>query len=407
MASTNLDTTAAQAALKELYDGQKVESLVYMDNPFLALVPKKTDFFGKYYPCPVQSGISQGRSTVFATAQTNQSAAEMDAFQVVRKSDYSIARISRELMLAAESNKGSFIDEATLLVDDAVQSLTNSICASLFRSSTGSIGRIGSISSGVITLSSAAEVVNFERNMVLQCTDGTTDGNTPRAALGYVIAVNRTAGTVTVASDSFNGSAATPTSWTTDEYLLVEGDSNNKFPGLASWIPTSAPGATAFLGVNRARDTTRLGGLRYDGSSQSIEEALIDGTALGAREGARFDHCFTSYASYAALEKGLMGKVQYVDLSGPAGIGFRGIKVAGANGPMTVLCDRSCPPQLAYALQMNTWELKSLGDAPHIQEENGKMITVYNQDSAEVRVSFYGSLLCRAPGKNMVIQLGA
>lgn len=42
-----LNLTAMNAALKELYDGQVVENLVYSDNPFLALVPKKTDFGGK------------------------------------------------------------------------------------------------------------------------------------------------------------------------------------------------------------------------------------------------------------------------------------------------------------------------------------------------------------------------
>lgn len=43
-----LDSAAMNAALKELYDNQTIENLVYSDNPFLAMVPKKTDFGGKY-----------------------------------------------------------------------------------------------------------------------------------------------------------------------------------------------------------------------------------------------------------------------------------------------------------------------------------------------------------------------
>lgn len=46
--STYLDLTAMNGALKELYDGQIVENEVYADNPFHAMVPKKTDFGGKY-----------------------------------------------------------------------------------------------------------------------------------------------------------------------------------------------------------------------------------------------------------------------------------------------------------------------------------------------------------------------
>lgn len=42
-----LDSTAMNAALKELYDNQTVENLVYTDNPFLAMVRKNTDFGGR------------------------------------------------------------------------------------------------------------------------------------------------------------------------------------------------------------------------------------------------------------------------------------------------------------------------------------------------------------------------
>lgn len=41
-----LDLSAMNAALKELYDGQTVENLVYADNPFMAMIQKKTDFGG-------------------------------------------------------------------------------------------------------------------------------------------------------------------------------------------------------------------------------------------------------------------------------------------------------------------------------------------------------------------------
>jgi hypothetical protein len=42
-----LDLGSMNAALKELYDSQTVENLVYADNPLLAMLPKKTDFGGK------------------------------------------------------------------------------------------------------------------------------------------------------------------------------------------------------------------------------------------------------------------------------------------------------------------------------------------------------------------------
>ena len=281
MAQTYLDLIAMNAALKELYDGQSIENLAYADNPFLAMVPKKTEFGGKYLPIPIITGVSQGRSATFTTAQTNQTSVQIQSFLLTRKSDYSIATIDNQTMLASKTDKMAFLEGAKLVVDGAIRSATLSLSSALFRSGTGSIGQISSIAVGVITLSDPNSVVQFEVNQVLQA--DATDGGVPRAALGYVIAVNRSAGTITVSATGLGGAAGSPALWAANDYLLVQGDVNAKISGLAAWIPTTAPGATAFYGVDRSVDVTRLGGVRYDGSAQSIEEALVDGSNLHLR----------------------------------------------------------------------------------------------------------------------------
>jgi len=389
------------AALKELYDGQVVENLVYADNPFLALVPKKTDFGGKYKPVPIITGVSQGRSATFSLAQTNQTAVSIQSFLITRESDYSIATIDNQTMLASRTDKMSFLEGAKLVVDGAMRSITNSLSSALFRSGTGSIGAIGSISSGVITLSNANDVVQFEVNQTLQA--NATDGGTPRAALGYVIAVNRSAGTVTVSATGLGGSAGSPSGWAAADYLLVQGDNNAKIKGLAAWLPATAPtSGDSFFGVDRSQDVTRLAGIRYDGSAQSIEESLIDSSSLLAREGGKPDVCITNFATYAALEKSLGSKVQYVDMKGPAEIAFRGIMVNGANSMIKVFPDRNCQPNKGYLLQMDTWTLNSLGDAPQILRygDGLEMLRVSNADAGEVRIGYYANLATNAPGWN-------
>lgn len=396
-----LNLTAMNAALKELYDGQVVENLVYADNPFLALVPKKTDFGGKYKPIPIITGVSQGRSATFSYAQSNQSAVQIQSFLLTRASDYSLATIDNQTMLASRTDKMSFLEGAKLVVDGAFRSITNSLASALFRSGTGSIGQIGSISSGVITLSNSADVVQFEVNQVLQA--NATDGGTPRAALGYVIAVNRSAGTVTVSATGLGGSAGSPSGWTTADYLLVQGDLNAKVSGLEAWLPTTAPSSgDSFFGVDRSQDVTRLAGIRYDGSAQSIEESLIDASSLLAREGGKPDVCITNFATYAALEKSLGSKVQYVDMKGPAEIAFRGIMVNGANSMIKVFPDRNCKANKGYLLQMSTWALNSLGDAPQILRygDGLEMLRVSNADAGEVRIGYYANLATNAPGWN-------
>ena len=396
-----LNLTSMNAALKELYDGQVVENLVYADNPFLALVPKKTDFGGKYKPVPIITGVSQGRSATFADAQTNQTAVSIQSFLLTRVSDYSIATIDNQTMLASRTDKMSFLEGAKLVVDGAFRSITNSLSSALFRSGTGSIGAIGSISTGVITLSNANDVVQFEVNQTLQA--NATDGGTPRAALGYVIAVNRSAGTVTVSATGIGGAAGSPSGWAAADFLLVQGDVNAKVKGLAAWLPSTAPtSGDSFFGVDRSQDVTRLAGIRYDGSAQSIEESLIDSSSLLAREGGKPDVCITNFATYAALEKSLGSKVQYVDMKGPAEIAFRGIMVNGANSMIKVFPDRNCQPNKGYLLQMNTWTLNSLGDAPQILRygDGLEMLRVSNADAGEVRIGYYANLATNAPGWN-------
>jgi len=396
------DLTAANAALKELYDGQVVENLVYADNPFLAMVPKFTEFGGKYLPVPIITGVSQGRSATFSNALGNQAPVQIQSFLLTRKTDYSIATIDNQTLLASKTDKMAFIEGSKVVIDGAIRAITLNLAAQIFRSGSGSRGQISSITSGVITLVNVADVVQFEVNMTLQA-NATDGGASPRAALGYVTAVDRQAGTVTVSATALGGSAGTPTGWTANDFLLVQGDNNNTISGLSAWLPTTAPSSTDnFYGVNRSADRIRLAGVYYNGASQSLEEALIDASMLTAREGGKPDHVIMPFASFGALEKSLGAKIQYVGVKGPAEIAFRGIEVNGANTTIKVFPDRSSQVAKGWMLQMNTWRLDSLNEAPHIVRylDGLEMLRVYNQDAAELRCAYYANLECRAPGWN-------
>jgi hypothetical protein len=203
---------------------------------------------------------------------------------------------------------------------------------------------------------------------------------------------------------SVQGDVASGGSTSTSSYLKVS--------GLGAWLPKVAPApGDSFWNVDRSADPTRLAGVRYDGASQSIEEALIDGSSLVAREGGQPDMCFMSFASYAALEKSLGAKVQYVDVKHEeADIAFAGIRVHAPYGPITVIPDRSCPANTAYLLQMDTWKLRSLGKAPHILTyglEGLEGLRVGTADALEIRIGYYANLVCNAPGWNCVITLSA
>lgn len=415
------------AALKELYTGDDyMKDLVYKKNPFLALVPKDESpggFSGKYIPVPLVYGTPQGRSATFTNSQNNQTPPQLSSFFVYRVSNYQLVTITNELLEATKDDAGAFIDESKLNMDTGFRNISNDLAHDLFASANGVRGQIASISgSGLITLVDPNSVVQFEVGMSLVSfsISGTTYTQSTSAAIGYVIAVNRSLGTVQVSATQ-GGSAGLPTNWSTSfPNIGVQGDvafgaltvqtSFLKMSGLGAWLPTTAPSSgDNFWTVDRSVDVTRLAGVRFDGSNETIEEALIDGASLVAREGGMPEMCFVNFASYAALEKSLGSKVQYVSVKhDEADIAFAGITVNAPYGPITVVPDRNCPSQTAYLLQMDTWKVRSLGKVPHILTyglEGLQGLRVGNADALEIRIGYYGNLICNAPGWNCVIQL--
>jgi hypothetical protein len=431
--STYATPTNQIAALKELYkdDKEYLKDLVYKENPFLALVPKDESpdgFAGKYIPVPLEYGVPQGRSHTFSNAQSNQTPTQLASFFVYRISDYQLVTITNELMEATKTNAGAFVDNAKLQMDGGFRNITNNIAFELFGSGTATRGSSTSASSqtggtaagGVsITLSNPQQIVAFEVGMTIVAS--ATDGGAPSADNVVITAVDRAngiiSGTASASSLSSNWAIGSGIA-----YLTVQGDlpsagatSTGSFlalSGLAAWLPVTSPASNDnFWGVNRSADPTRLAGLRYDARQYTIEEGMTNALAFANREGAKPDLCIMDFASYAALVNALGAKVQYVQVShDEVEVAFDGIMFQSAYGKITVLADRSCPPQRAYVLTMSTFKLRSLGKVPHILTygmEGLEGLRVSNSDALEIRIGYYGNLICSAPGWNMVVQLSA
>lgn len=403
----SLDLTSFDAALKQHYTDERVENMVYADNPLLAMIPKYENFGGRNLPIPLIYGNPQGRSATFSNAQTRGAAtnSQLADFVLTRVKDYSIATIDNETLEASKGNANAFLEATTVEIDGAINSLTRSLAIALYGQGWGEIGQRASISTNTITLSDSEDVTNFEVGQVLVAA-AAVDSGTLRSGSAIVESVDRANGTVTV------DSAAGITGFADNDFLFVQGDRENtaspsrlKVSGLEAWLPSTVT-STAFFGVDRSVDSTRLGGQRSDGTGKPIEEALIDGASIAAREGGKVDHCFISYAKYAELEKALGSKVQYVDLKLNAEIGFRGIIINGPRGPIKVIPDQNCPSDKAFMLQLSSWKLYSLGKAVRVIDTDGlMMLRQSSSDGVEVRYGFYGNLGCRAPGYNCVVTL--
>ena len=319
--------------------------MVYRRNKLLALVHKEEDWSGLVVPIPVVYGNPQGASADFATAQANVTASKVTRFVMNWVQDYAVAKITNLVQLASRNDAGAFLKAVRQEID-------------------------GTLGSG---------------------------------AIGYVIAVSRSAGTFTV-STTATGSAGTPSGWTGTMYYRVSGDLNLKLNGLTDWLPSSDPTSASFNGVDRSVDPTRLGGVRWDGSSQPIEEAVIDAAALCAREDGNPELGITNHTTWAGLVKALGSKVQYVNFESDEvpEVGFQGVRVNGPDGEINIFADRSCQAKTMYLLDPDSWTLGSMKACPHILSELDGLVQLRSAttDSAEVRIGSYAIFATNAPGRN-------
>lgn len=211
------------------------------------------------------------------------------------------------MLEATKDNADAFIDQASFNMDTGFRNISNNLAQQLYASGTGSRGQISS--AGITTSGSTTacswvlldpnSIVSFEVGMLLVAS--ATDGGVPSASTVLITSVNRSTGAIGGTSSNAHSSDLSA-EWASSAYLTIAGDvpaagasgtgSFLAVSGLAAWLPTSAPSSTLFWGVDRSVDVTRLGGVRFNGQSETIEEALIDGASLVAREGGQPDkHC--------------------------------------------------------------------------------------------------------------------
>lgn len=439
--------------LKQIYDGQKLATLYYKNNPLLAMMRKKEDFYGETYPLPVMVETPTGISNVFANAQLpnqlinggsgtggNLGPSKFVKFMLTRASVYGVHVIDRQAMLSASNNIGSFVNGQMAQMDAMIQGVANLVAQQLYRSGSGSIGSIqtigsGATTNGLVTLTNPTDARYFTVGQVVYATNkdpiqGATSV-TQRAGVGFVSSINRAGGTVTVgdATAASPTTAQSPTAWAAGDFIQISGTSplfgpsisgaNNPvaLTGLAAWIGASQTinSSDVFFGVNRSADTWRLAGGYYNGSTngQSVEEALYDASTQLFMEGGFPTQCFVGPNAYAALQKSCAARNIFeteveapVGENGEARLYFKGINIQGAGSNFTVIADRNCPPYTAYLLTMEDWALYSLKACPHVVDDDGvSFLRSTSADSFEFRLAGYAQLGCSAPGHSMYVQL--
>jgi hypothetical protein len=420
--ASQLDTTALSPVLKQKYTQKRFNLLCFPDNPLFALMPKITDFGGKNKVVTVRNAVPQGRGVSIAIAQAAKTASIYNGFVVTRAFDYSTATITGEAIKAAKGDENTLIEGLTKEIDGAVHVCMRSLAVAMFRNGGGQRGQISTTTSftfpgaggatisvgvaqTVVLLTNVSDAQNFEPGM--QVGTSVDDGTGGAGLRGGGVAM------VTItAVDRDNGLLTANALWSTagavaGDFIFqgapgLGSDYNGLVKGLAAWVPLQPPASTDnFFGVNRSQDS-RLFGLRQVGSGAPIEETIIQMATKICLNGGKPSHLFMHPLDWAQLVMALSTKAMYprerVAPNEEPDIGFEAVSVYGPKGPIKVIADLNCPKGFGYMLQLDTWHLESLDEAPMILDQDGLTILRNpNADAFDVRVGYYANVTCEAP----------
>lgn len=413
--------------LKTKYDKGKIPQQMFDEFPTLARIPKRSDGGGDYYSASVLIGNPMGLGATLAVAQAGGS--QGSNYQdlkgkkwIVPWGDYSgSVYIEDKDIKRSRSNEVSFINWLDEQISGLQRSYLERMSILLFAEpgryvATGTVGTGGNV--GILALGNAADVAKIPIGAMLQASadDGTSTSHAllGSGSIGYVVARDLQAGTVSVSATAGSATPATPSSWTGTMYFFFNGDfggtstPNTIFDGLGSWIPAAAPGATSFNNVVRNVAPVELGGFRLlsaDVAGLGIRQRLTKLITLMHSRGTTPG--VTDVILNPEKWQVLVDELQAQGSRVLDGAGFtantNSIKLAIGGKVLDVVSDRHCPLATAYALTMprdgSNIVMPSIDELPHVINGDGlEMLRSTTANTYEHRLQGYPAMVVKAPG---------
>jgi hypothetical protein len=401
-----IDAVSLAAILKEVYPDGLPNEFLYKRSPFLALIKKDTEaLMGDTVKIPTNYGNPQGVGADFTQARANITDQLNSAFKLTHKNYYGFATISGESIDKSKTDRGSFVRVLTSTIEKTKYTMGRMHARYMLTNGSGVLGQISSTSNvgtPTITLANPSDARWFEVGMklVANVSDAASGGALRSAGATVTLtAVDRALGNLTASGNWSAGIGAV----VAGDYLFRQGDWQAVMSGYEAWIPRTAPGATAFFGVDRSVDT-RLGGLRATLTDRNIIEGVQDALELLHREDSAADFGVLQSQDWMALSKALQsdGSLRTSMLeSDTAGVGFKAIEVMGPAGMCKIISDPNALKGRFFAGQLDTWTFYSMGDAIKLLDNDGN-VTLRQGSSDGVELQLVGRIQmgCEAPGWN-------
>ncbi len=411
-----LTSTTYQDYMYERWERHKtIQQALYAKCPLLGLVRKPEDLGGTHVHVPMLQTGSQGRSRNHVTAVANATGSVVKGFDVTWESNYHVCLISGNVVDDTKGDKNAIIRALDHEMETGLKNIAKDIKQQIYGNIGGSRGQVGSISTTTLTLKNAEDSIHFEVGMEICASDDDGTGS------GHALLDSGNAATIT-AIDRDAGTLETDSNWTTqisgldaDDYLFVEGDFNaggGRWAGVDSWIPGTAPtSGDSFYTVDRSADVIRLAGIRYNGAGMPIENAFQNAIGEAALHGSEPNVIMCNPVRWQelaiSLGSDLTGRLTRIQAKGTkADIGYDAIKVVSPEGMLPVVSDGGCPINVAYALNLSTWAVQSVGKLIRVIDDDGlKIRRASSGDNWQVDLKTRANVTCNSPGDNVRIAL--
>ena len=414
-------STALQAFFKTRFPQRKVENLISWGNPTFSQIKKSNELTGISTVIPLQIGNPQGVSSSLQVAIQAASPIQGKAWTITTGQLYGGLRIDAKTLMAARNDQGAFFRLREREYEGELKSIGLALEKQLWSSGDASLA-IASASNlvtgaaGTVQCATPADALNFQINTPVEffaasggSPDPATERTTGQPAAGYslVTKVNYITGLLTfddvpdtvVAGDHLVRAGAMASS-------AVLGD----IKGIPAWIPASDPSATTFFGVDRTAMVQMLSGWREPAYLGSIEETVKALVSRMDRVSQNPKTLWLSYANWNRLEIELGARGERMEDGQDAVFGRTSLRMSTPNGPIMVKAGPFVPENAGFLLDMSTFELMSLGEVPHLVDDDGLTArvvgvatsgsTVLAEDGIEIRLRAFPQLVCVNPFAN-------
>jgi hypothetical protein len=304
---------------------------------------------------------------------------------------------------------GALIDLKGTEAQDVKESMLNTCERELWNAGDGFLGQIdtlgGSEATRILTLKDPAQVFNFQHGMHFRGAT-TQTGGTVHSDVYKVTDFDPIAGTVTATQITNTGGQEL----TDEDYLHVVANYDVEMPGITTFIPSSSPSDTLY-GVARTGNPA-LSGWRFPfvmSISDTIKRAFSQMGQWVNRDKDKFV-VVLSTADWLDLADERESRIQE-DPGAMQKWGLSGLVVRTSFGPITCISIPQVPDGRGYILDFSTWKLYTIGNLPHVIDEDGLMMVrggigtvsgneYLNGDMFAMQLRMWKILLCLQPLSN-------